>query len=222
MKPKMPIKIILADDHEIFRDGFKAMLKKQPRVALLAEASNGEELVQLVRQLKPHVVVTDIKMPKMDGLQATKLLTKEFPRLGIIALSMMDEENLIVDMMEAGAKGYLIKNAHKDEIIEAIKTVYHNRIYYCNEASLKLTKLLAKSDKIPFIKKEIKPEFSHKEIEVIKCVCEEMTNREIADRLNLSTRTIEGYRDKIQEKVGAKNWAGIVVYAIRNNIYRIS
>jgi len=221
MKITNPIKIILADDHEIFRDGFKAMIKKQPSVELIAEASDGEELVQLTRQLKPDVVVTDIKMPIMDGLQATKLLSVEFPGIGIIALSMIDEENLIIDMMEAGAKGYLLKNAHKDEIIEAIKAVNENHIYYCDGASSKLTRLIARNSRIPFIKKIPKPEFSQKEIDVICFICQEMTNKEIADRLHLSIRTIEGYRDRILEKVGARNSAGIVIYAIRNKIYNI-
>ena len=221
MIPTTPIKIVLADDHEIFRDGFKAMLKKQPFAQLIGEASDGEELVQLVRSLKPDVVVTDIKMPKLDGIEATKIITGEFPDIGIIALSMIDEESLIIEMMEAGAKGYLIKNAHKNEIIEAIRTVHHNKIYFSSEASLKLTKLIAKSDKIQFVKKDIRAEFSDKEMEIMRCVCKEMTNKEIADRMNLSTRTIEGYRDKILEKIGAKNSVGIVVYAIRNNIYPI-
>jgi DNA-binding NarL/FixJ family response regulator len=221
MKSLNPIKIVLADDHEIFRDGFKAMLKKQPSVELAGEASNGEELVELTRRVQPDVVVTDIKMPKMDGLQAVKIISKEFPNMGIIALSMIDEENLIVDMMEAGARGYLLKNAHKNEIVEAIKAVNNGSIYYCDGVSTKLTRMIAKSDKIPFNKKSSRPELSQKEIDVIHLVCEEMTNKEIADRLNLSIRTIEGYRDRIQEKIGARNSAGIVVYAIRNKIYTI-
>ena len=221
MKITNPIRIILADDHEIFRDGFKAMLKKQPSVELIGEASDGEELIKLTRQLRPDVIVTDIKMPKMDGLEATKLLSNEFPNIGVIALSMIDEENLIIDMMEAGAKGYLLKNAHKNEIIEAIKAVHHDHIYYCDGASAKLTRMIAKNDRIPFVRKMPKPEFSQKEIDVIRFICQEMTNKEIADRLNLSIRTIEGYRDRILEKMGARNSAGIVVYAIRNKIYTI-
>lgn len=216
-----PIRIILADDHEIFRDGFKAMIKKQPSVALIGEARDGKELIDLTRELKPDVVVTDIKMPKIDGLQATRVLSKEFPEIGIIALSMIDEENLIVDMMEAGAKGYLLKNAHKNEIIEAIKAVNDNHIYYCDGASSKLTNMIAKSDRIPFFKKAAIPELTQKEIDVIQCICQEMTNKEIADRMSLSIRTIEGYREKIQEKIGARNSAGIVVYAVRNKIYTI-
>lgn len=221
MTTTTPIRIILADDHEIFRDGFKAMIKKQPSVALIAEASNGEELVELTRTLQPDVVVTDIKMPKMDGLQATKILSSEFPALGIIALSMIDEENLILEMMEAGARGYLLKNAHKDEIVEAIKAVNGGLIYYCDGTSAKLTRMIAKNERIPFIRRTPKPEFSEKEINVIQYICQEMTNKEIADKLNLSIRTIEGYRDRILEKIGARNSAGVVVYAIRNNIYSI-
>jgi DNA-binding NarL/FixJ family response regulator len=221
MKTSSPIRIVLADDHEIFRDGFKAMLKKQPSVELLGEAADGEELVALVRNLQPEVVVTDIKMPKMDGLQATKLIAKEFPNIGIIALSMIDEESQIIDMMEAGALGYLLKNAHKNEIIEAIQAVHEHRVYYCDGTSAKLTRMIAKSNRIPFHKREAKVELSQKEIDVILLICQEMTNKEIADRLNLSIRTIEGYRDKIQEKIGARNSAGIVIYAIRNGIYTI-
>src|SRR5690349_2498530 len=100
----LPIRIVLADDHEIFRDGFRVMLKRQTSVELVGEAADGEELINLVRKVYPDVVITDIKMPNMDGVQATKLLTKEFPNIGIISLSMFDEENLIIDMLEAGAK----------------------------------------------------------------------------------------------------------------------
>jgi DNA-binding NarL/FixJ family response regulator len=219
-KMTTPIRIILADDHEIFRDGFRVMIKKQPAVQLVAEASNGEELMELSRRLLPDVVVTDIKMPGVDGIEATKQLTRDLPGIGVIALSMFDEENLIVEMLEAGAQGYLIKNAHKDEIIEAIKTVNRKQPYYCNDTSAKLAQMIARSrfkagEKLPKI------EFSDRELSVIRYICQEMANKEIASQLNLSIRTIEGYRDRIQEKIGAKNAAGIVVYAIKNNIYSI-
>jgi DNA-binding NarL/FixJ family response regulator len=218
IRPSTPIRLILADDHEIFRDGFKVMIRKQPAFELIGEAANGEELIQLVRQLRPDVVITDIKMPKLDGIEATRQLTKEFPSIGIIALSMFDEENLIVDMLEAGAKGYLLKNAHKDEIIDAIRTVAADQTYYCGSTSVKLAQLIAKSNFNPH-RKTLRPELSDKEIEVIRCICQQMSNKEIANKLNLSVRTIEGYRDKIQEKIKVKNMAGIVVYAIKNNIY---
>lgn len=215
-----PIKIILADDHEIFRDGFRAMIKKQPAVQLIGEAADGEELIAQVRNLQPDVVITDIKMPKKDGIEATRQMVREWPQIGVIALSMFDEENLIVEMLEAGARGYLLKNAHKDEIMEAIKTVHMNQPYYCNDTSAKLAQMIARS-RFKAASKTKRPDFSDKEFAVIRFICEEMSNKEIAQRLNLSIRTIEGYRDRIQEKIGAKNAAGIVVYAIKHNIFTL-
>ncbi|HEX2609182.1 MAG TPA: response regulator transcription factor [Flavisolibacter sp.] len=220
MKPAPAIRVILADDHEIFRDGFRVMLKKQNEVELIAEASNGEELVRIAKELQPDVIITDIKMPRLDGVEATKILADELPAVGVIALSMFDEEALIIDMLEAGARGYLLKNAHKQEIIDAIKAVNLNQTYYCSTTSGKLAKLIAKSSFDPH-RRAKKPEFTERELAVMRLVCEEKTNKEIADDLGLSVRTIEGYRDKIQEKIQAKNTAGIVVYAIRNNIFKI-
>jgi len=156
----------------------------------------------------------------MDGIEATKVLCRELPDIGIIALSMFDEENLIVDMLEAGAKGYLLKNAHKDEIMEAIREVSLGNTYYCAHTSIKLARLIAKSSFDP-VSRHKKPEFSEKELMVMKLICQEKSNKEIASELNLSIRTIEGYRDRIQEKIGARNSAGIVVYAIKNNIYKV-
>ena len=216
----LPIRIVLADDHEIFRDGFRVMLKKQTSVELIGEASDGDELIKQVEALQPDVVITDIKMPKLDGIKATKILTQQFPGIGVIALSMFDEENLIIDMLEAGAKGYLLKNAHKDEIIAAVDAVFHDQTYYCNHTSRKLTKMIADSSFNPN-RRHARPEFSERELSVMRFICQELSNREIALQLNLSVRTIEGYRERIQEKISARNAAGIVVYAIKNRIYQI-
>ena len=216
----LPIRIVLADDHEIFRDGFRVMLKKQSAVELIGEASDGKELLELVEQLQPDVVVTDIKMPNLDGIQATRILTKQFRDIGVISLSMFDEENLIIDMLEAGAKGYLLKNAHKDEIIAAIEAVHRDQTYYCNDTSRKLTKMIAESSFNPN-RRPVHPDFTERELKVIRFICEEFSNKEIALQLNLSVRTIEGYRDKIQEKINARNTAGIVVFAIKNRIYQV-
>lgn len=212
------IDIILADDHEIFRDGFAVMLKKIPEITLVGEASNGEELIRQVRALKPDVIVTDIRMPKMDGIEATRQLKKEFPHIGIIALSMFDEEDLIVDMLEAGARGYLLKNAHKEEIISAVKSVYKDEAYYCRETTHKLAQMIANSTFNPY-RKTVRPEFTEREIAIMKLICKEYSNKQIGDELFLSKRTVEGYRKKILEKISAKNSAGIVVYAIKNKIF---
>lgn len=214
------IKIIIADDHEIFRDGFKLMLSKQKDILLVGEAANGRELVELVNEQMPDLVITDIKMPIMDGIEASKKIAAQFPDMGIIGLSMFDEDDLIIDMLEAGAKGYLLKNANKEQIIEAIKTVYNGDPYYCKTTSNKLTQMIAKSKFNPYRKKEV-IEFSDREQEIITLVCQELTNKEIADKLFLSSRTVEGHRLKIMEKMNVKNPVGLVVYALKHGLVKM-
>lgn len=213
------IKLVIADDHEIFRDGFKLMLSKFPEITLVGEAGNGRELLELIEKEKPDVILTDIKMPVMDGIEATKKIAELYPEKGVIGLSMYDDDELIIEMLEAGAKGYLIKNAGKDQIIEAIKTVYNDEPYYCKTTSHKLTQMIAKSRFNPYKKTE-KAEFSEREKEIIAGICDEMTNKEIGDKLFISVRTVEGHRLKILEKMNVKNTVGLVVYAIKNGIVK--
>lgn len=213
------IKLIIADDHDIFRDGFKLMLSKFPEIVLVGEAGNGRELLELTARLEPDVILTDIKMPVMDGIEATKKIAELYPGKGIIALSMYDDDELIVEMLEAGAKGYLIKNAGKEQIIEAIKSVYNGDPYYCKTTNYKLTQMIVKSRFNPY-KKATKVEFSEREKEIITCICSELTNKEIGDKLFISVRTVEGHRLKILEKMNVKNTVGLVVYAIKNGILK--
>ena len=216
------IRVIIADDHEVFREGFRSILKKPDEIELIAEAENGEELVRLASTLTPDVIITDIKMPIMDGIEATRLLAEKFPHIHVIALSMFDDDDLIIDMLEAGAKGYLLKNAHKNDIIEAIKTVYQGESFYCSKTIHKLTQLIAKCKYNSSNKaRKIRTEFTPKELEVIKLICTGLSNKEIAARLNLSIRTVEGYKERVTEKIKSKSTAGIVIYAIRNGIYKI-
>ncbi len=212
------IKIVIADDHEIFRDGLKLMLQRQTDIIVAGEAADGKELIELVKHTLPDVIITDVKMPQLDGVAATKYLTEHYPSIGIIALTMFDEEDLIVDMLEAGAKGYLLKNADKTEIIEAVHTVANNEPHYCRLTSQKLAGMVAKSKFNWHLKKE-KPEFNEREQEIIRYICEGLTNKEIGEKIFLSVRTVEGLRLKIIEKMNVKNTAGIIVYAIREHLY---
>jgi len=215
-----PVRVLLADDHEIFREGFYSLFNKQPDIELLGDAANGEQLVKLTAELLPDIVLTDIKMPVMDGIEATKKIVSLYPHVSIIALTMFDEDDLIIEMLESGARGYLLKNAHKDEVFDAIKTVYTGDTYFCKHTTAKLTKLISKSRYNPYkpIERSL---FNDKETEIIRLICAEHTNKEISDQLHLSVRTIEGYRERIQEKMKVKNAAGIAVYAIKNGIYKI-
>ena len=211
------IRIVVADDHEMLREGFHNMLKKQTDIELVGEAADGKELVEIVEQQKPDVVITDIKMPKMDGIEATRAILKQFPDIGIIALTLYDEDTLIIDMLEAGARGYLTKTASKPEVLEAIHTVYKQNTFYCKHTSARLVQLIAKSKFNPH-KKLPPPRFSDRELEIIRLICKEYTSKEIAQATGLHVRTIEGYRVRIQEKMNVKNMVGIAVYAIRKGM----
>jgi DNA-binding NarL/FixJ family response regulator len=215
-----PIKLVIADDHEIFRDGFRVLLKKQKNIELVGEAANGQELLELVEKVKPDVVITDIRMPEMDGLAVTQILQKKYPHIAVIALTMYDEEHLIVDMLEAGAKGYLVKNASKEEIIDAIEAVRKDEIYFCRHTSPKLIGLIGQSPYNPFKKKD-SDVLSAQEKRIVSLICQEYSSKEIANQLNLSVRTIESYRLSLLEKIKAKNVAGLVVYAIKHDLYKL-
>lgn len=212
------IKVLIADDHEIFRDGFKLMLSRNKHVELIGEAENGRELLHMARELQPDVIITDIKMPIMDGIEATRQIKADLPRIGIIGLSMFDEEEQIMEMLDAGASGYLLKNADKEEVQEAIRQVYMEKTYYCKSTSKKLATLVARSRHAG--PRQEKIDFNDREIEIIQLICEEFTNKEIADRLYMSVRTVEGYRQRLIERMQVKNTAGLVIYAIQHDLYQ--
>jgi two-component system response regulator NreC len=211
------IRLVIADDHEIFRDGLALMLSKQQDIELIGQAGNGRELISLVNELHPDVVMTDVKMPVMDGIEATRTLLSDNPDLNIIALSMFDEENLIVDMLEAGAKGYLLKNADKQEILDAIHSAYQGKPYYCHHTTSKLASLISKSKFNPYKKKDPLV-FTEREKEIIRLICQQQTAQEIADKVFLSKRTVEGHRTRILEKMNVKNTAGVVIFALRHRL----
>lgn len=211
------INIVIADDHEIFLDGLALMLAGHQGFTVCGRASNGHQLLEIVDLEKPDIVLTDIRMPGIDGIQSTKQLLAAHPHIGVIALSMFDEENLIVEMLEAGAKGYLLKNAHKDEIIDAITSVYQNKNYYCSQTSYLLATMIVRS-KANHNTPQQPIVLNDREKVIIQMICQQKTTQQIADKIYLSKRTIEGYRVKILEKIQAKNIAGVVIFALKNNI----
>ena len=213
------ISLVIADDHEIFRDGLALMLSKQDTVKLVGQAGDGLELVRMVDETRPDMVLTDIKMPRMDGIVAAKQLLQKHPGLKIIALSMFEEEDLIVEMLEAGARGYLLKNADKKEILDAIVTVDEGNIFYCKHTTARLASLIVKS-KFDQQKKSPGALFTDREREIVRLICRQHTAQEIGEMLFLSKRTVEGYRTRILEKMDVKNTAGVVIFALKHSIIR--
>jgi DNA-binding NarL/FixJ family response regulator len=212
-----PIRLIIADDHEIFRKGFHVLLRKNRELKIIGEAEQGRELIDLVKKLKPDIVITDIQMPIMDGVEATKKIHQQFPDIGIIALTMFNDDHLILDMLEAGAKGYVLKNTNRQELQEAVNAVYNGGSYFCNATTKKMARLIAKS-KFDGFQSAQHARLTSKELQIIKLICEEHSSKQIASLLGYTTRTVENYREKIQEKIGAKNAVGVAVYAFKHNL----
>lgn len=215
------IKLAIADDHKIFREGLKAILEDQPSFQIIIEAGNGRDLIGFLESKTPDVVLMDIKMPVMDGMQATAYLHEHFPGVKVLALSMYHEDKYIVDMMKAGASGYILKNAEPREIAEAIATVHAKEFYFNERLSVTLVKQLV-GERVGIRddgQKNI--ELNERETEILALICEEYTNLEIAEKLFLSVRTVEGYRTRLFEKIGAKNVAGLVIFAIKRGIISI-
>lgn len=214
------IKVIIADDHDIYRDGLMMLLSKAQNIHVIADVNNGEALVEQCIELSPDLVLTDLRMPLKDGIEAIKELSNLSPKIPCIALSTFDSDQLIVNALEAGASGYIIKNSQKGEIIEAISTVMDGQPYYCKSSSKLLVKLISNSKYNPYA---IRPliKFSEKEITIIKLICEEKSSKEIGEILYLSARTIEGIRARLLDKMKVKTPAGMAIYAIKNNLYDV-
>lgn len=216
--PSAVIRIALTAEHDIYRFGLGTVIKEQPQFELVAEAEDLETLFQAVYRHKPDVVITDVKTPTAASLRTIQKMKEELPHIAVIALTGCDEESLIIDILEAGAKGHLSKKAHRNEIVKAIETVSKDNLYYCNRTNAKLAHLLTHGAYATGANNK-KAAFIDRELQIIQLVCEQYTNQEIAGKLFLSKRTIETYREHILEKTGAKNTAGIVLYAIRNGLF---
>ncbi|MEP6748449.1 MAG: response regulator transcription factor [Bacteroidota bacterium] len=220
MEADRKIKVIIADDHGIYLEGLRTLLKREAEIELVGEASNGRELIDKTRQLEPDVILTDLIMPEMDGIQAIKEIVESGLPVKCIAISTYDTDLLIVEALEAGAKGYIVKNADKGEIIEAIKTVYEGYYYYCKTTTSKLVRKISRSKFNPY-KKINRDLFSEQEKEIIVLICQEKISDEIGSILSMSPRTVERIRSKILEKANVKTTIGLVIYAIKNGIYFI-
>lgn len=208
---------MIADDHTLYRSGLRTLLAQVKNVEVVGEVTNGQDLVKRSLELKPDVILTDIGMPVMDGIVATRELARRKISNRVIVLSAYGREEPILQMLEAGALGYVLKSADSGEISEAINTVYRNKPYFCKEITERLTEIVTKSCQSPMLSDIF---FTDREKEIITMICREATSKEIAYKMNLSKRTIEGHRTRIMDKVGAKSIAGIITYAVEKGLYR--
>jgi DNA-binding NarL/FixJ family response regulator len=214
--PNGIIKVIIADDHALFRSGVKTALSVKKDVDLIAEADNGMQLLNLLKHMEPDVILLDIQMPIMDGIATLPEIRKMYPHVKVIILSMHNDHSMISKLMEIGANSYLTKNTDSENIYNAIKTCYEQEFYF-NELTNKalLTGLRTKriEPSLP-----LEANLTEKEVTILKMMCEEKTTKEIADIVEISPRTVEAIRDKLKTKTGAKSMAGLVMYAVKNGI----
>lgn len=209
------IRVVIADDHCLFRNGLRNLLSQIRHIEVIGEAMNGQELVRRSVELSPDIILTDINMPLMDGIMATREIARRRPGTGVIVLSAYNKEEPILRMLEAGALGYVLKSADNEEISEAISTVSEHKPYFCKEVTEKLTEIVSRNYQLP---PDADLHFTDREKEIMRLICREFTSKEIAYSLSLSKRTVEGHRTRIMDKVGAKSIAGIITYAFRSGI----
>ncbi len=207
----MSIRIYIADDHAMFRDGIKAMLDPEAMMEVVGESDNGATVVRECVELKPDIVLMDISMDDMDGIETTKQLKASGSKVKILAVSMHDESHYVKSMLDSGANGYILKSAGRNEMISAIKTVCDGATFLSSDVSVSLLKSLNQADKkVSHIK------LTPREVEVLKLIAEEYSNQEIAETLYISSRTVDTHRRNLLDKLQLKNTAGLVKFAIQN------
>jgi DNA-binding NarL/FixJ family response regulator len=210
------IRIIVADDHIMFRESISKMLSMKKIVEVIAEAGNGNELLSLLDNHKPDMVLMDISMPEMDGIEATRKAIEKQPGLKVLTLSSFGEEKYYFSMVEAGAKGFVLKNASVSELEKAINEVAVGGSWFSSELLQKV--ILSMSSKT---KKDTTVDFSNRELEILKLICENFSNEQIAEKINLSYDTVKWHRANILSKTGCKNAVGLLLYSIKNKIIEI-
>lgn len=211
------IKVAIADDHKIFRKGVILSLRPYTNIKFVLEAENGDELLAGLKDAAPDVVLMDLRMPQKDGIETTKIISKQYPNMFVLVLSMYEDERFVSHLMENGANGYLLKNAEPQEIRKAIMDV-HEKGYYLNNFvnRILIKKAHTRQKTIPSLNSEIT--VSDKEREVLRYICMEFTAQEIAQKMDISPRTVEAIKDRLMERFGSKNTAGLVFFAVKNNL----
>jgi DNA-binding NarL/FixJ family response regulator len=210
------IRIIITDDHQLFRNGLKILLNSFPDFEVTGEASNGEEFLKLIQSVNADIALMDINMPEMDGIEATKRGLKLIPGINIIALSMYGEEDYYYRMVDAGAKGFLLKDSDIKEVREAILTVVKGGSYFSQEL------LYHVIQKFKHREQETKSaNLSKREKEILAKICEGLSNQEIADNLFISKRTVDKHRANLLGKTNSKNTASLILFAIKNKLIEI-
>lgn len=210
------VKILIADDHRILRSGLRELLEKEGRFAVVAEAENGRDAIKLSRKLLPDIVIMDITMPDLNGVEATRQIVKESPQTKVIVLSVHSEQRFVAEVLKAGAAGYILKECDFDEIVQAIPIVISGQIYLCSRIAT-----VIRDDYLQYLIRDEKASpsaLTAREREVLQLIAEGKSTKEIAFSFNLSVKTIEAHRQRIMDKLNIHNVAELTKYAIREGL----
>ncbi len=211
-------KILIADDHQMVRKGIATLLSDTPELTIIGEAKTGREVLNFLEQNETDVVLMDITMPEMNGIEATKQISAQYDNVKVLAISMYDEYDYIQSILKAGAFGYILKDADKEELLIAIRKLLQGKNYYSDKVLAKITSKVAYERKAEEGKIAYEPTLTKRELEVIGLVAKEYTNQEIADMLNVSHRTVDTHKRNLLKKLKVKNVVGLVKYAFKHNL----
>lgn len=212
------ISILLAEDHNIVRNGIKMLLEADEQIKVVGEAVNGLDVMKQVATHPIDIILADINMPEMDGMQLLKELKDKHPQVKVMLLSMHDHEKYVMEAFKNNADGYLLKNIGADELIFAIKFVHQGRKYLCSELTMLLMDNLLKSKQYLTAMPDNDIDFSLRELEILQLIAEGLTNLEMSEKLFLSKRTIEGHRQSLLDKTGSKNSAALIRYGVLHGL----
>jgi len=216
------IKITLADDHQIFRDGIKSLLSDEENLSVIAEASNSDELLSSLKNSQPDILILDISMPEISGIELTKIISEQFPRVNILILSMHKNEDFVISAMRNGAKGYLPKDTSRKELLEAIDTIAHGEEYLGKLISSGILRSYINKSRNGFERADKEELLTQREKEIIEKVGAGLSNKEIAEKLFISVRTVDCHKNNIMKKLKIKSTAELIIYGIKNKIIEIS
>ncbi len=211
------IKVAIADDHKIFRKGLIVSLRHYSQFKFVLEAENGQELLDGLDAAKPDVILMDLRMPVKDGIETTKYISEKYPDIRIVVLTMHEDEKFVLHLMENGANGYLLKSTDPVEIKKAITEVMEKGYYLNNFVNrIIIKKSQEKNRPLPSFEKAV--DITDKEKEVLQLICFEFTSQQIGEKMGISARTVESIKERLMEKCGSRNTAGLVFFAVKNNL----
>ena len=202
-------KVIIADDHTLFRQGLKLILEDMENIDVVADVANGKELIEVAGALKPDLIIMDINMPVINGIEASRVLLQENPELKVLVISMYGDEQYYNSVIENGVKGFILKDADNSELRTAVKMILNGKTYFSQELLLKLIRNRQTNEQIAL---------TTREKEILTLICKGLSSSEIAAKLFLSERTIENHRASLLDKTGCRNSLSLVIYALRNNL----